>query len=1413
MSDKDVPNEKQQHMIAMEGEDPEVIRCICDYTDDDGWTIQCDQCKVWQHTNCVINDKEIPDKYLCDKCHPRTMHVERANELQRSLRGAGELTKQVGPETQRNDQQDSDVKPLNRRYTRKVSNTRARRPTASGKESSTSPPQPEQNQKRRLKNGRNYVRESNDEDDQDTFETDEDEAAHDFPYTQITENNVVRKEVEELFRTVLSQYQRQAQDRKRSLSQSSATKLSSIDILGDIGKKYRTSEARQSGNNTTKDIIMTRSSMPKADLARQLVRVERESLAHPVIEPVVKKIRVTDTNRKQNCITYGLFAETNISPKQFIFEFKGEVSLKSAYQADPNNNYPLLGVAKPFVLFHPLIDLCVDARSSGNKTRFIRRSCHPNAETRSIMVPGEEEQRIHLGVFAKGEAIQKGKEITVGWDWEPNHIAFSLIEGKDDVFNDGLDITTRRKKMSDVASAILNITDCACETMDNCIIYKLIREGKLKTASTSTSVSGRRLHGSESESSISKTVSTSGLSESDSTAIANDSVLYFAQAADNREDLMSSPITCGLPLKQYLVEMHLREAKVVVNDSDANRSNRKGVTKRKSSQLTSAMTAAPTTTTSVSPIIPPIKTINEEYSPSEINEFKDTKRLQEKEVVTSEKGLEAKKPRIINDDKRNVDDRDLLSPEPSTLIVPAKRVANKERVGNFGKQQGSNLQTKRQKLDNDSEKSLKSTRVTMTIEVDDEKEEQTTHSSLSNETQTSTPVRTTSSVPAKHSSIPQETPLVAQSNQITRSSSKNYYQQQVKSGSKDDQPVTESHFTKLSVPSPIIHSPASSDTLSMVVKIENESKNVNNEVTSERERRNNERSDPLKISSSDKEPERPLVTRKLSLQEYKNMQQAERNKASGERVAERVPASSSPSVIQLKSETDANANTNFKQVTRNNPPVMAVKARISLKEYHAKKLREASTNVSSEANVEAPKIGEPSCSPSNEKFDTIGSKGEEALETNNTLSPVTSVVPKDSASLSKSLKQPDMSLDASPAAQDDYFPEDLPIEVYRPGDGVRFGDSTDMSQSSSSYDDARGRRSPVYKDYTSGRQGTDYNPSHNNSSLSNDGTLQSTRTTYTSSQRGSRYGQFRGRPSGGPFRGLPGTSERGRYHGPNYYNSSSVSSMSSLQSTPRTGQPSPSPPSASSAAPYDPANPDGQTLGGMIEREQTASTDNANNNNSSDVGNNNFGNNVSAGMVGDARVRDYPRQGANNERFDRDRWHYNDRQSWRDRERDRDDNRKDWPKRQDYHYREREYGGGSDVSRYPLGPRRASGPVPYQDRYAMSSSRAPASYTARRNIGEDSPSMTISSRNDMMDLSGNSSILPTGPAASSSSPPSGSIKSGELSPSSSSSLQRYPDVRYSTAQMIKLTSCRGNDGNSFTSLLCNLPSGDFGISY
>ncbi|GAA5998701.1 uncharacterized protein JCM10292_007171 [Rhodotorula paludigena] len=49
-----------------------LIRCVCPYTLDDGFTIQCDLCNVWQHAACVgiPSPEEVPDEYRCEKCDP-----------------------------------------------------------------------------------------------------------------------------------------------------------------------------------------------------------------------------------------------------------------------------------------------------------------------------------------------------------------------------------------------------------------------------------------------------------------------------------------------------------------------------------------------------------------------------------------------------------------------------------------------------------------------------------------------------------------------------------------------------------------------------------------------------------------------------------------------------------------------------------------------------------------------------------------------------------------------------------------------------------------------------------------------------------------------------------------------------------------------------------------------------------------------------------------------------------------------------------------------------------------------------------------------------------------------------------------------------------------------------------------------
>ncbi|EEB09211.2 histone lysine methyltransferase Set3 [Schizosaccharomyces japonicus yFS275] len=64
-------------------ENPWRIRCICSFEDDDGFTIQCERCDVWQHAVCMnIDPNHIPDEYICEECQPRPVDRKRAYEIQ-----------------------------------------------------------------------------------------------------------------------------------------------------------------------------------------------------------------------------------------------------------------------------------------------------------------------------------------------------------------------------------------------------------------------------------------------------------------------------------------------------------------------------------------------------------------------------------------------------------------------------------------------------------------------------------------------------------------------------------------------------------------------------------------------------------------------------------------------------------------------------------------------------------------------------------------------------------------------------------------------------------------------------------------------------------------------------------------------------------------------------------------------------------------------------------------------------------------------------------------------------------------------------------------------------------------------------------------------------------------------------------
>lgn len=46
--------------------------------DNMGLMVQCDQCEVWQHCECVgLEEQDIPDQYYCEECKPENHSVIR----------------------------------------------------------------------------------------------------------------------------------------------------------------------------------------------------------------------------------------------------------------------------------------------------------------------------------------------------------------------------------------------------------------------------------------------------------------------------------------------------------------------------------------------------------------------------------------------------------------------------------------------------------------------------------------------------------------------------------------------------------------------------------------------------------------------------------------------------------------------------------------------------------------------------------------------------------------------------------------------------------------------------------------------------------------------------------------------------------------------------------------------------------------------------------------------------------------------------------------------------------------------------------------------------------------------------------------------------------------------------------------
>lgn len=409
------------------GEDNTLIRCICGFTEDDGFTIQCEGCYAWEHGQCFgyPDEDSVPDIYYCELCHPRPVDTSAARLVQLQSRATWETRRLARvnevvameqakktrgkPKRPRTDSgKENEPQEENQDPAATPSGTKPRRKQQSGKPRS------------RASEGGTYPPKDSEQDNEDYFRS----SPWELEYTPLKDNVIrgvaARRAVSQLYREWIDG--EDSPPRKRQPPTYHDSGLPSPTDTGII---------RLSPDNLL-------SPPDFAILAPPVPPVFLSASDHPAptsIRPVDDsacflplKYSEPNTGIYARPTIYGVFTQDAASEGTYFGEYRCEVLDTATYRKDAINQYSALGIPKPYVhSVGPPVNLMLDARSYGNELRFVRSGCHPNAVIRPVFYRSDNAKpaKLIFGIFASRE-IGKNEEVVLAWEWDDQHVVHTL---------------------------------------------------------------------------------------------------------------------------------------------------------------------------------------------------------------------------------------------------------------------------------------------------------------------------------------------------------------------------------------------------------------------------------------------------------------------------------------------------------------------------------------------------------------------------------------------------------------------------------------------------------------------------------------------------------------------------------------------------------------------------------------------------------------------------------------------------------------------------------------------------------------------------------------------------------------------------------------------------------------------------
>ncbi|XP_025831062.1 inactive histone-lysine N-methyltransferase 2E isoform X2 [Agrilus planipennis] len=361
-----------------------VNRCVCGYDHDDGYMIECDRCKVWQHVRCVVKTKKVPEDFLCEICDS-TKVVDRAKAQllqQQYLKDRGD------PRFQK------DLR-LQQKLKEAVS------------DSDSSDAEPSSTHGNSVVNkGRNFNNRKRD----------------------LHKNNIHQRRERPARRPI---------KKERKMTKRKA-KAQTRQHHNQQQQHHHNSEDEKS---TAGAIAVAADTWPSSQLPqlRQWIENYEEAVTNhysPELRARVSNIRIngahSDLTAQFDCSVHKCRVQTQpltglkllvstatMGPNTPIVELRGKYMLSTQHRSSaPHHGSGALNTRQhsqrpgPFLFFYRLhkdnTEVCVDTRTYGNDARFIRRSCKPNSELRHCIEKGV----LHLYIVTIAN-VEKNMELTI----------------------------------------------------------------------------------------------------------------------------------------------------------------------------------------------------------------------------------------------------------------------------------------------------------------------------------------------------------------------------------------------------------------------------------------------------------------------------------------------------------------------------------------------------------------------------------------------------------------------------------------------------------------------------------------------------------------------------------------------------------------------------------------------------------------------------------------------------------------------------------------------------------------------------------------------------------------------------------------------------------------------------------------